>query len=169
MDNWEDWENVDQANFLPEVKTETPVSVVTPVHKTTNNTASDPQNFLSENALKAAHPYFEFQPAMKILSRKSRDQETDSSMSTPPPQLKSPPTLGQQTKSLQERERDYNEARRRILSGTDSPQQSGTTNEQERPKILKDNQSGQPVTRQPKPPSDTPGFGVGRGKPVRQQ
>eukprot|EP01114_Cavostelium_apophysatum_P016954 TRINITY_DN4926_c0_g1_i1.p1 TRINITY_DN4926_c0_g1~~TRINITY_DN4926_c0_g1_i1.p1 ORF type:complete len:190 (-),score=18.60 TRINITY_DN4926_c0_g1_i1:188-730(-) len=180
MESWEEWEDSDPFDGEP-------------VKKSAADAKPIGSGFLSENALKAAHPFFESQPTMKILSR--RDNATSS---VPPPQIAKPGGLSQAPKSFEEREREYNEARQRILYG-DSPASSANSSPATaRPTT--DNRSSSPsashnspstsasyssssdpsrrteytpvdrsegVSRQPQgPPSNSSGFGAGRGKRV---
>jgi len=118
MDDWEDWDKIDEKQ-LPKFMnvSETSIKQI----PTTNYESS----FLSDSALRATHPYFEAQPTLKILSRNKINSENLNSQNQT---INSIPThkivTTNQHKSLQEREKEYAEARRRILGINEQEQKS---------------------------------------------
>eukprot|EP01119_Soliformovum_irregulare_P024838 TRINITY_DN900_c0_g1_i1.p1 TRINITY_DN900_c0_g1~~TRINITY_DN900_c0_g1_i1.p1 ORF type:complete len:158 (+),score=29.36 TRINITY_DN900_c0_g1_i1:119-592(+) len=135
MENWEEWAEKDNAEEWPELA----VNKENPSKKATLSTQG--KNFLNDQALRTAHPYFESQPTFKILAKKSNnDQKSSESSSTSTHSSKSNSTSEStnQQKSLEERERAYAEARARIMgSGSPAP-------------------SPEPVTSAPGPSSSSP-------------
>jgi hypothetical protein len=65
MEEWEDWDKVDEKDLLPIfIKNTNDNKKEKPETKNT-----EPTSFLSDSALRAAHPYYEAQPTVKILAR----------------------------------------------------------------------------------------------------
>mmetsp|Transcript_23090 Transcript_23090/g.32210 ORF Transcript_23090/g.32210 Transcript_23090/m.32210 type:complete len:137 (+) Transcript_23090:70-480(+) len=94
------------------------------------NSASKPNKKQSNQAqskgfdLKSAHPYFESQPAVKILTRKNAQNE---SSTVPAPKIDTSTTTTEaKQKTLEQREQEYLEARRRILGNSESENNNKT-------------------------------------------
>jgi len=122
MANWnqgltDDWDSLD-VNAVPELWPS-----LSEANATSKVQKAPSSGLFSETALRQAHPYFEAQPSVKILPRKNqqgqgpRGFQSNGPSSTP-------------AKSLQEREKEYAEARKRIL-GENEASEGSKSNEEE--------------------------------------
>eukprot|EP01112_Ceratiomyxa_fruticulosa_P019456 TRINITY_DN636_c0_g1_i1.p1 TRINITY_DN636_c0_g1~~TRINITY_DN636_c0_g1_i1.p1 ORF type:complete len:159 (+),score=55.71 TRINITY_DN636_c0_g1_i1:277-753(+) len=107
-----------------------------------------------DNALKEAHPFFESQPTIRILSRK--DQKGTPSSSSSSTQTQAVPQPPQ--KSIEEREKEYLAAKQRLGISHHEPPST--------PPSVRETGSNKdsPQIRQPKGPVAGTGKGFGRGK-----
>jgi len=200
MENWEDWDNLGEnnnSNKFPLQNDDGTRKVEKNAPSNTwslsQQTLAAQQHFRSEAGLRAAHPYFESQPAVRILARRPIGPNKEGGKSDP--SLSPPPSASQtqKGKSLEEREREYAEARKRILGETQnsptstvaSPSATATvleqplqfyaskeTSVQTKPTFSQEDfpelpTKVQTVARHPKGPTTSPSFtGRGRGKSV---
>lgn len=108
MENWEDLDELDESQWIKFKNDEQKTTTQSNTKERTVEKSNDGHLF-SENTLRTAHPYFEATPSVKILTR---NQNATKQPAVPTP---GNTTVVTTTKSLQEREQEYAEARRRIL------------------------------------------------------
>jgi len=113
LSSWEEFDINDQSQW-PALGTKPRVELL-PVSANSKPTES----FLSDAALRAAHPYFDSQPVVKILPRKKAGEEGGLPRSGSTGDLTD--SDGRGRKTLEQREREYAEARRRILGDEAAP------------------------------------------------
>jgi len=121
----ESWEelNIDEWPALAGV----PAKTSNPLSPSSQQQLKSIDSVVSDSGLRFVHPFFESQPVMKILPRKKPGDEAGMSRSASTGDLftDGDGSVASKHKSLEQREREYAEARRRILGDDEASPDSG--------------------------------------------